>query len=64
MRICIDKYVVQFSVITKEYFSNSISLKDLLIGIVVMWFWFKHQIYLNLAEEWIRDLWNKITMNL
>ena len=36
MRICIDKYVVQFSVITKEYFSNSISLKDLLIGIVVM----------------------------
>ena len=64
MRICIDEYVVQFSVITKEWSSNLISLKDLLIGIVVMWFWFKHQIYFNLAEEWIEDLWNRITMNL
>ena len=37
MRICIDKCVVQFSVITKELSSDSISLKDLLIGFVVMW---------------------------
>ena len=28
-----------------------------------MWFWFKHPIYFNLAEEWIEDLWNRITMN-
>ena len=64
MRICIDKCVVQFSVITKELSSDSISLKDLLIGFVVMWFWFEHPIYFNLAEEWIKDLWNRITMNL
>ena len=36
MRICIDDYVVQFSVITKELSSDSISLKDLLIEFVVM----------------------------
>ena len=64
MWICIDECVIQFSVITKKWSSNSISLKDLLIGIVVMWFWFEHQIYFNLAEEWIKDLWNRITMNL
>ena len=63
MWICIDKCVVQFSLITKELSSDSISLKDLLIGFVVMWFWFKHPIYFNLAEEWIEDLWNRITMN-
>ena len=64
MRICIDECVVQFFVITKEWSSDSISLKDLLIRIMVMWFWFEHQIYFNLAEEWIEDLWNRITMNL
>ena len=36
MQICIDECVVQFSVITKELFSDLISLKDLLIGFVVM----------------------------
>ena len=36
MRIFIDEYVVQFSEITKERLSDSISLKDLLIGIVLM----------------------------
>ena len=36
MRIYIDEYVVQFSVITKECSSNSISLKNLLNGIVIM----------------------------
>ena len=36
MRIYIGDYVVQFSVITKELSSDSISLKDLLIGFVVM----------------------------
>ena len=36
MQICIDDCVVQFSEITKELSSNSISLKDLLIGFVVM----------------------------
>ena len=64
MRICIDECVVQFSVIIKEWSSDSISLKDLLIRIMVMWLWFEHQIYFNLAEEWIEDLWNRITMNL
>ena len=64
MRICIDDCVVQFSVITKELSSNSISLKDLLIGFVVMWFWFEHLIYFNLAGEWIEGLWNRITINL
>ena len=67
MQICIDDCVVQLSVITKELSSNSISLKDLLIGFVVMWFWFdwfEHPMYFNLAEEWIEDLWNRITMNL
>ena len=64
MWIYIDKCVVQFSVIIKELSSDSISLKDLLIGFVVMWFWFEHPIYFNLAEEWIKDLWNRITMNL
>ena len=64
MQICIDDCVVQFSVITKELSSNSISLKDLLIGFVVMWFWFEHPIYFNLAKEWIEDLWDRITMNL
>ena len=34
MQIYIDEYVVQFSVITKEWSSNSISLKNLLIGII------------------------------
>ena len=64
MRIWIDEYMVQFSVITKKWSFDSISLKNLLIGIVVMWFWFEHKISLNLAKEWIKDLWNKITMNL
>ena len=64
MRICIDNCVVQFSVITKELSSNSISLKDLLIEFVVMWFWFEHLIYFNLVGEWIEDLWDRITMNL
>ena len=63
IRICIDDCVVQFSVITKELSSDSISLKDLLIGFVVMWFWSEHPIYFNLAEEWIENLWNGITMN-
>ena len=36
MQICIDECVVQFSVITKELFSDLNSLKDLLIGFVVM----------------------------
>ena len=36
MRIYIDDCVVQFSVITKELSSDSISLKDLLIEFVVM----------------------------
>ena len=36
MRIYIDDCVVQFSVIIKELSSDSISLKDLLIGFVVM----------------------------
>ena len=63
MRICIDEYVVQIFVITKEWFSDSISLKDLLIRIVVMWFWFEHKISFNLVEEWIEELWNEITMN-
>ena len=36
MRICIDEYVVQFSKITKEWPSDLISLKDLLIGMVLM----------------------------
>ena len=36
MRICIDDCVVQFSVITKELSSDSISLKDLLIGFVIL----------------------------
>ena len=63
MRICINECLVQFFVITKELSSDSISLKDLLIGFVVMWFWSKHPIYFNLAEEWIEDLWNRITMN-
>ena len=36
MRICINNCVVQFSVITKELSSDSISLKDLLIGFVMM----------------------------
>ena len=58
MWICIDECVVQFSVIIKEWSSDSISLKDLLIGVVVTWFWFEHQIYFNLAKEWIEDLWN------
>ena len=64
MRICIDECMVQFSVITKKLSSDSISLKTLLIGFVVMWFWFEHPIYFNLTEEWIEDLWNRITMNL
>ena len=64
MQICIDEYVVQFSEITKEWSSDSISLQDLLIGIVVMWFWFEYKISFNLAEEWIEELWKGITMNL
>ena len=64
VRICIDDCVVHFSVITKEWSSDSISLKDLLVGIVVMWFWSKYPIYFNLVEEWIEDLWNGITINL
>ena len=64
MRICIDEYVVQFFEIIKEWSFDSISLKDLLIEIVVMWFWFKRKISFNLAEGWIEDPWNRITMNL
>ena len=64
MRICIDECVVQFFVITKELSFDLISLKDLLIGFVVIRFLFEHPIYFTLAEEWIDDLWNKITMNL
>ena len=64
MKICIDEYVVQFFVITKKWFFDLISLQDLLIGIVVMWFWFEHKISFNLAKEWIEDLWKGITMNL
>ena len=56
MRICIDDCVVQFSVITKELSSDSISLKDLLIGFVVMGFCFEHKISFNLVEEWPEDL--------
>ena len=56
MRICIDDYVVHFSVITKELSFDLITLKDLLIGFVVMWFWFEHKISFNLAEEWIEDV--------
>ena len=58
-----DCCVVQFSVITKKWSFDSISLKYLLIGIVEMWFWYEHKISFNLAEEWIEDLWNRITMN-
>ena len=43
MQIFIDEYVVQFSEITKERLSDSISLKDFLIGIVLMWFSLDHQ---------------------
>ena len=64
MRICIDDCVVQFSVITKEWSSDSISLQDLLIGFMVMWLWFEHKISFNLVEGWIEDCWNRITMNL
>ena len=64
MRICIDDCVVQFSVITKYLSSDSISLKDLLIGFVMMWFCFEHKISFNLIEGWIEDLCNRITMNL
>ena len=64
MQICIDDCVIKFSVITKKLSSHSISLKDLLIGFVVMWFWFEHPMYFNFFEEWIEDLWNRITMNL
>ena len=64
MKISIDDCVVQFSEITKEWSSDLISLKDLLIGFMVMWFWFKHKISFNLTEEWIEDLWKGITMNL
>ena len=55
MRIYIDECVVQFSEITNEWYFDSISLQDLLIGIVVMWFWFEHKIYFNLIEGWIED---------
>ena len=64
MQICIDECVVQFSEIKKELSFDSISLQDLLIGIMVMWFWFEHKISFNLAEEWIEDFLNEITMNL
>ena len=64
MWICIDEYVVQFYEITKEWSPDSISLQDLLIGIVVMWFWFEYKISFNLAEEWIEEFWKGITMNL
>ena len=64
MRICIDEYVVQFSKFTKKWSSDSISLQDLLIGIVIMWFGFEHKISFSLAEEWIEYLWNGITINL
>ena len=64
MWIYIGDYVVKFSEITKEWSSDSISLKDLLIGIVVIWFWFEHKISFNLVEGWIEDCWNEITMNL
>ena len=51
MRICIDDCVVQFSEITKELSSDSISLKDLLIGFEVMWFWLEHKY----PSIWLRD---------
>ena len=60
MWIYIDECVVQISEITKEWFSDSISLQDLLIGIVVMWFWLEHKISFNLVEEWIEDLWREL----
>ena len=63
MQIFIDEYMIQFSVITKEWSSYSISLKNVLIRIVIIWFWLEHPMYFNLAEEWIEDLWNRITMN-
>ena len=64
MRICIDECVVKFSVIIKKLSSDSISLKYLLIGIMVMWFSYEHKISINLVEEWIENLWNRIAMNL
>ena len=64
MWICIDEYVLQFSMITKERFFDSISLKDLLIGIWYSDFLFEHRIYINSAEELIKDIWNRITMKL
>ena len=64
MCICIDEYVVQFSTITNEWSSDLIFLQELLIGIVIMWFWLEHQISFNLAEGWIENPWNRITMNL
>ena len=60
MRICIDNCVVQFSEITKEWSSDLISLQDLLIGIVVMWFWLAQKIFFNLVEEWIEDRWKEL----
>jgi len=41
--------MIQFSVITKEWSSYSSSLKNVLIRIVIIWFWLKHQISFNLA---------------
>ena len=64
MRIYIYDCVVQFSEITKEWSSDSISLQDLLIGFVAMWLWLKQKISFNLVEGWIEDYWNGITMNL
>ena len=64
MYICIYDCVVQFSEITKEWSSDSISLQDLLIRFVVMWFWLEHKISFNLVEGWIEDCWNGITINL
>ena len=55
MRISIDDCVVQFSEITKEWSSDSISLQDLLIGFVVMWFRLEPKISFNLVEGWIED---------
>ena len=50
MWICIDEFVVQFSVITKDWSFDSISLKDLLIEILTKRFWFEHQIYFKLKD--------------
>ena len=55
MWICIDDCMIQFSEITKEWSFDSISLQDLLMGIVVMWFWLGTQNILQFS--WGMDQW-------